>query len=259
MTSPHRKWFTTCKRVSRITAAEWLSRRAYRSARSRLRARRARRIGTAGFAFALLSTGCQARGGGWLSPNAAYVGDPKTGNATVYATYSGKATFGFTFTCEDRQNGKVAVRAELEYKDEALSTFEPFEALRTLTNPAGKLTLPSVALHGVTDLMELNVGAGKTCADQEAVYSAVFPDPSAAVFKGYYWTKTNEPTAICNRELLDEAVCRFEIIVDDVSEPGSLGPTADQADSFAIDIKGGDYLHYTRADQIEGGNIQVEP
>ena len=50
---------------------------------------------------------------------------------------------------------------------------------------------------------------------------------------------------------------QFNVLVIDNGEP-SAGVGIFDGDGFSIDLKTGPYVNYTRAGNIQGGNIQVE-
>ena len=69
----------------------------------------------------------------------------------------------------------------------------------------------------------------------------------AASFRGNYWSQdTTRP-----------GKGQFSVLVIDNGEP-SAGVGIFDGDGFSIDLKLGPYMNYTRAGNIQGGNIQVE-
>lgn len=165
---------------------------------------------------AVLTLGaCKATGGG-------YIGMPTDGAPA--GVFSGRASYGFTFTCE-MQGNKPQIKGQITYHDSA--------------STVGGATFPEIRLHGVVDPFFVDV---PTC---EAAAEAF---PNAAQFEGSYRSQDSALSALPSG--------RFIVQVFDQGEPGrSVGEIT--GDGFAIELVGGAYPAYTRAGYIEGGNIQV--
>lgn len=164
---------------------------------------------------AVLTLGaCKATGGG-------QVGMPTDGGAV--GAFSGRANFGFTFTCE-MKGSQAQIKGQITYHDSP--------------STIGGTGFPEIRLHGVVDPLFVDV---PTC---EAAAEA-FPD--AAQFEGTYRSQDTTLGALQGR---------FVVLVFDQGEPGrSVGEIT--GDGFSIELIGGAYPLYTRSGYIEGGNIQV--
>jgi hypothetical protein len=186
---------------------------------------RTRRTGVAGLlvVLGLLMTACTARGGGSL-------GDPLPGAVDIVPTSD--ATFGFNFTCEER-NGKPIIRGQVEYHDHGITTVDG-------------LVFTEVDLHGEVDAVVFGEGV-----PQPATCEAVASIP-AANFSGVYRPQTMDPFV---PDTMEQG--RFQVFVFDQGEPGRTSGTT-TGDAFTIELTGGTYGFYTRSGDIEGGNIQID-
>jgi hypothetical protein len=167
-------------------------------------------------AAALTLGACKATGGG-------YIGMPTDGGPV--SVFSGRANYGFTFTCEMRGD-QAQIKGQITYHDSS--------------STIGGKKFPEIRLHGVVDPFFVDV---PTC---EAAAEAM---PNAAQFDGTYRSQDTTLSAV--------PPGRFTVLVFDQGEPGrSVGEIT--GDGFSIELLGGAYAAYTRAGYIEGGNIQVE-
>jgi hypothetical protein len=190
----------------------------------------ARRVAAAGMALAAVLTfgACKATGGGQIDdpvPSGVLPEDiPDVGGA-----FTGDANFGFNFTCEMRDNNKAVIKGEITYHD-------------TGTSVIGTKTFKPIRIHGVVDPFF-------TTAENCEQAAQIFLD--AAQFDGDY---RSQDTSLTSAES-----GRFTVLVFDQGEPGRTNdPAFVTGDGFAIDLKSGPYVSYTRAGYIEGGNIQVD-
>ena len=180
---------------------------------------------------ALLTLGaCKATGGGQIDdPVPSGVLD-ESDIPEVIGDFTGEANFGFSFTCEMRDNNKAVIEGEITYHD-------------TGTSVIGTKTFKPIRIHGVVDPFF-------TTAENCEQAAQIFLD--AAQFDGDY---RSQDTSLTSAE-----TGRFTVLVFDQSEPGtSRDPAFVTGDGFAIDLKSGPYVSYTRAGYIESGNIQVDP
>jgi hypothetical protein len=179
---------------------------------------------------AVLTLGaCKATGGGQIDdPVQSGVLPPTVPD--VGGAFTGEANFGFNFTCEMRDNNKAVIQGEITYHD-------------TGTSVIGTKTFKPIRIHGVVDPFF-------TTAENCEQAANIFLD--AAQFDGDYRSQDTSLTS-------DEETGRFTVLVFDQAEPGvSRDPAFVTGDGFAIDLKTGPYVSYTRAGYIEGGNIQVD-
>ena len=182
----------------------------------------ARRVAAAGMALAaVLALGaCKTTGGG-------FIGTPLDGGPV--SVFSGRASFGFNSTCEmNLKSRKAVLKGQITYRDSP-STIDgaPF---------------PEVRLHGVVKPVDIfNVAS---C--QEA--AVVFQGLPSAQFAGTYRSQDSMLSKL--------PPGKFSVLVFDQGEPGRPGGDFN-GDTFSIELVGGVYNGYTRAGNIEGGNIQV--
>ena len=180
---------------------------------------------------ALLTLGaCKATGGGQIDdPVPSGVLD-ESDIPEVIGDFTGEANFGFSFTCEMRDNNKAVINGEITYHDTGISVI-------------GTKTFKPIRIHGVVDPFF-------TTAENCEQAAQIFLD--AAQFDGDY---RSQDTSLTSAE-----TGRFTVLVFDQAEPGvSRDPAFVTGDGFAIDLKSGPYVSYTRAGYIESGNIQVDP
>jgi hypothetical protein len=190
---------------------------------------------------ALVLTACTGKGGGYLQPQS--------------PLFKGQATFGFTFSCEDKgglnpPTGKLGI--ELAYADKG-------------TNPIGS----SFGIHGIVDAMDPVL--------ESAVCSGQNPPPESElgnqlIFLGRYRPTTSPPAGFPSecpkRETPTTPLCRFEVIVRDNDQnfapsPGDYfsiklstvtTPCTDLMDLTCTEFPG----FYTRDGLLAGGNITVK-
>ena len=111
----------------------------------------------------------------------------------------------------------------------------------TYHDTSTKGVFAGIRLHGTVDRVLIDGVPADTC---EEVIEA-----QAAHFEGKYRSQdTTLPPMLPSR---------FNVLVVDRGEPSRPGGEFD-GDGFSIDLMGGPYNGYTRAGNIEGGNIQVD-
>jgi hypothetical protein len=190
--------------------------------------------------LAVVLTACTGVGGGYLPPGAS------VGSVVVF---TGQASFGFTFSCEDKgginpPTGKLAI--QLSYTDHGSSVLlgAPF------------------SIHGIVDKID-PVLESAVCIGQNP------PPPPVGqlIFLGRYRPTTSPPPgfpATCpSRETKTSPLCRFEVIVQD--NDGNLAPSP--GDFFSIKLTNVTALtsqfpdpatvFYARAGFLAGGNLTV--
>ena len=190
--------------------------------------------------LAVVLTACTGVGGGYLPPGAS------VGTGVVF---TGQASFGFTFSCEDKgglnpPTGKLSI--ELAYNDHGTSLLlgAPF------------------SIHGIVDKVD-PVLESAICIGQNP------PPPPAGqlIFLGRYRLTSSAPTGFpqtCpTREKKATPLCRFEVIVRDNDE--NLRPS--KGDFFSIKLSNATAVtskldpatvFYARAGVLEGGNLTVK-
>jgi hypothetical protein len=168
---------------------------------------------------------CTGRGGGYLPPQ---------------ALFTGPASFGFTFRCE---NGDLSI--ELSYTDKG-------------SNPLGS----SFGVHGMADtidpLLESQICIGENPPP---------PPENQLIFLGRYRLTSGSPglfpTSCPTQETPTSPLCRFEVIVQDNDE--DLAPSP--GDFFSIKLSRATALtseldplavFYARAGYLAGGNLTVD-
>jgi hypothetical protein len=191
-------------------------------------------VGVAGVLMVMVAA-CTGVGGGYLPP------DP-TGS------FTGQASFGFTFSCEDKgglnpPTGKLSI--QLDYLDHGTSPFlgAPFW------------------IHGIVDEIdpvlesEVCIGQNPPPGGQELIFLGRFRLASSPPPPGY-------PATCPARETKTSPLCRFEVIVRD--NDGNLAPST--GDYFSIQLSSATavtseldplYVFYARAGFLQGGNITV--
>jgi hypothetical protein len=184
--------------------------------------------------LAVMLTACTGGGGGYLPPN-----EP--------AGFTGKASFGFHFSCEDKgglnpPTGQLRLR--LTYTDHG-------------SNPIGS----SFSIQGTADKLD-PVLESMFCIGQDPP-----PGVNELIFVGTYRLTTPPPTGFpqtCpRRETPTSPLCRFEVIVRD--NDGNLAGS--KGDFFSIRLSSGTVLDdeldpatvfYARAGYLAGGNLTVQ-
>jgi hypothetical protein len=183
--------------------------------------------------LALVLTACRGVGGGQLPPN--------TG-------FTGPASFGFTFSCEDKgglnpPTGKLAI--QLSYTDHGSSVF------------LGS----GFSIHGIVDQID-PVLESAICIGQNPP-----PGGSTLIFLGRYHLTSSAPAGFPStcptRETKTTPLCRFEVIVQDNDQ--NLRPSP--GDFFSIKLTNVTALtsgfpdletvFYARAGLLSSGNLTV--
>jgi hypothetical protein len=183
--------------------------------------------------LAVVLTACTGSGGGYLPPD---------------TVFTGRATFGFNFSCEDKgginpPTGRL--RLHLTYTDHG----------------TGPLFDSPFSIQGTADRLD-PVVESMFCIGQNPPE----PDPNQLILVGRYRPTTPLPTAFpqtCpRRETSTSPLCRFEVIVRD--DDGNL--TASEGDFFSIRLSSSTVLDdeldpgtvfYARAGYLAGGNLTV--
>jgi hypothetical protein len=189
---------------------------------------------TAAGILAVTLTACTGAGGGYLPPNKA------TG-------FSGKASFGFNFSCEDKgginpPTGQL--RLQLTYTDHG-------------SNPIGS----PFSIKGTADKLD-PVLESMFCIGQNPP-----PGGNELISVGTYRPTTPPPTGFpqtCpRRETSTSPLCRFEVIVRDID--GNLAVST--GDFFSIKLSSSTAVtsvldpatvFYAREGYLAGGNLTVK-
>jgi hypothetical protein len=195
-------------------------------------ARRFMTVAAAGILVVLLAA-CNGRGGGYLPPQS--------------PVFTGPASFGFTFSCEDKgglnpPTGQL--RIELAYTDHG-------------SNPIGS----SFGIHGIVDVID-PVLESAICIGQNPP-----PGGNELIFLGRYRLVSSAPAGFPStcpkRETRTSPLCRFEVIVRD----NDMNRAPSPGDYFQIRLSSGTVLDdeldpatvfYTRAGFLQGGNLTVD-
>lgn len=191
--------------------------------------------------LAVVLTACTGRGGGYLPPQS--------------PVFTGPASLGFTFSCEDKgginpQTGQLAI--ELAYLDKG-------------SNPIGS----SFSIHGIVDVIDPVL---------ESAVCIGSPPPlpgNKLIFLGRYYLTSSAPSGFpstCPKpKTATTLLCRFEVQVQD--NDGNMAPSA--GDYFSIQLSShiaycdgsplgecsqlpAGSVFYTRAGLLAGGNITVK-
>jgi hypothetical protein len=181
--------------------------------------------------LAMSLTACTGRGGGQLPPGAGF---------------TGAASFGFSFSCEDSgglnpRTGRLHI--ELSYNDKG-------------SNPIGS----AFSIHGIVDTID-SVTESMICIGQNPP-----PGGNMLIFLGRYYLTSSAPAGFPStcptRDTATTPMCRFEVIVQDNDK--NRAPSA--GDSFQITLSGGTALtselaaetvFYTRGGLLSSGNVTV--
>jgi hypothetical protein len=194
--------------------------------------RRFMTVAAAGILVVVLAA-CNGRGGGYLPPQS--------------PVFTGPASFGFTFSCEDKgglnpPTGQL--RIELAYTDHGTSLFlgSPF------------------SIHGIVDVVD-PVLESAICIGQNPP-----PGGNELIFLGRYRLVSSAPAGFPStcpkRETRTSPLCRFEVIVRD----NDMNRAPSPGDYFQIRLSSGTVLDdeldpatvfYTRAGLLAGGNLTV--
>jgi hypothetical protein len=182
---------------------------------------------------AVVATACTGRGGGYLPPDG--------------AVFTGPASFGFDFSCEDKggpnpPTGQLDI--QLAYTDHG-------------TSPIGS----PFSIHGIVDQID-PVLESAICIGQNPP-----PDGSTLIFLGRYRLLSSPPagfpTTCPTRETRTSPLCRFEVIVRD----NDLNREPSPGDFFSIKLSSATVptseldpatVFYARAGLLEGGNLIVD-
>jgi hypothetical protein len=195
--------------------------------------RRFMTVAAAGILVVLLAA-CEGRGGGYLPPQS--------------PVFTGPASFGFTFSCEDKgglnpPTGQL--RIELAYTDHGTSLVfgSPF------------------SIHGIVDVVD-PVLESAICIGQNPP-----PGGNELIFLGRYRLVSSAPAGFPStcpkRETRTSPLCRFEVIVRD----NDMNRAPSPGDYFQIRLSSGTVLDdeldprtvfYTRAGLLQGGNLTVD-
>ena len=197
--------------------------------------RRSLSVAAAGI-LALALAACTGRGGGQLPPDGVL-------------GFTGPATFGFNFSCEDRgglnpPTGQL--RIELAYTDHGI-------------NPIGS----PFSIHGTVDMLDPPWLESAICIGQNAP-----PGGKELIFLGRYWPTSSAPSGSlrsCPRhETKTTPLCRFEVIVrdNDMDRAPSTGDffsikLSTVTDNLLTQFPAGT-VFYARAGLLESGNITVK-
>jgi hypothetical protein len=196
-------------------------------------ARRFMTVAAAGILVVLLAA-CNGRGGGYLPPQS--------------PVFTGPASFGFTFSCEDKgglnpPTGQL--RIELAYTDHGTSL--------VLGSP--------FSIHGIVDVID-PVLESAICIGQNPP-----PGGNELIFLGRYRLVSSAPAGFPStcpkRETRTSPLCRFEVIVRD----NDMNRAPSPGDYFQIRLSSGTVLDdeldptkvfYTRAGFLQGGSLTVD-
>jgi hypothetical protein len=178
-------------------------------------------------------TACMGVGGGQLPPDG--------------VVFTGPASFGFNFSCEDKggvnpPTGQLNI--QLGYIDHG-------------SNPIGS----SFSIHGIVDIID-PVLESAICIGQEPP-----PGGNELIFLGRYRLTSGAPAGFPStcpaRETKTSSLCRFEVIVRDNDQ--NLAPSP--GDYFQIRLSSGTAISsqldpatvfYTRAGLLSSGNLTVK-
>jgi hypothetical protein len=208
--------------------------------------------------LAVVLTACTGVGGGQLPPGASLGTDVLPQALFPGTVFTGQASFGFTFSCEDKgginpPTGKLAI--QLSYTDHGSSVLlgAPF------------------SIHGIVDKID-PVLESMICAGQNPPPPP--GPPNRLIFLGRYRPTTSPPPGLLQscptRETTTTPLCRFEVIVQDNDK--NLAPSP--GDLFSIKLSNATILDcatpeqcsqlppakvfYARAGYLAGGNITVK-
>ena len=201
--------------------------------RVRRLSRRFMTVAAAGILVVVLAA-CNGRGGGYLPPQS--------------PVFTGPASFGFTFSCEDKgglnpPTGQLHI--ELAYTDHGTSL--------VLGSP--------FSIHGIVDVID-PVLESAICIGQNPP-----PGGNELIFLGRYRLVSSAPAGFPStcpkRETRTSPLCRFEVIVRD----NDMNRAPSPGDYFQIRLSSGTVLDdeldptkvfYTRAGLLQGGNLTVD-
>jgi hypothetical protein len=196
--------------------------------------------------LAVLLTACTGSGGGFLPPG------PTASDTFPDTVFTGKASFGFNFSCEDKgglnpSTGKL--RLQLTYTDQGTS------------QGTSQLIGAPFSIQGTADKLD-PVLESMLCSGQNSP-----PDGNELIFLGRFRLTSSPPPGFpqsCpSRETSTSPLCRFEVIVRDTD--GNLGGST--GDFFSIKLSSATAVtsvldpltvFYARAGYLEGGNLKVK-
>ena len=192
--------------------------------------------------LAVLLTACTGSGGGYLPPG------PTASDTFPTTVFTGKASFGFNFSCEDKgginpPTGRL--RVQLTYTDQGTS--------QLLGSP--------FSIQGTADTLD-PVLESEICIGQNPP-----PGGSELIFLGRFRLTTSPPPGFpqsCpSRETSTSPLCRFEVIVRD--NDGNLAGS--KGDFFSIKLSSATAVtsvldpatvFYARAGYLERGHLTVK-
>jgi hypothetical protein len=192
--------------------------------------------------LAVMLTACTGAGGGYLPPG------PTASDTFPTTVFTGQATFGFNFSCEDKgginpPTGQL--RLQLTYTDHGTSVLlgSPF------------------SIQGTADKLD-PVLESMICIGQNPP-----PGGNELIFLGRYRPTTSPPpgfpTMCPRRETSTAPLCRFEVIVRD--NDGNLAGS--RGDFFSIKLSSATALtsvldpatvFYARAGYLERGHLTLK-
>jgi hypothetical protein len=194
--------------------------------------RRFSSVATVGI-LAVALTACRGVGGGQLPPQS--------------PVFTGPASFGFAFSCEDKGGVNPPtgqLRMQLSYTDHG-------------SNPIGS----AFSIHGIVDTID-PVLESAICIGQNPP-----PGGKELIFLGRYRLLSSAPAGFPStcpaRETKTTPLCRFEVIVRDNDANRAPSP----GDYFHITLSSGTALSseldpltvfYTRAGLLSSGNLTVK-
>jgi hypothetical protein len=183
--------------------------------------------------LAVTFTACTGRGGGQLPPEG--------------VAFTGPASFGFQFSCEDKggvnpPTGRLSI--ELSYTDHG-------------SNPIGS----SFSIHGIVDRIDPVLDSA-ICIGQNPP-----PGGNELIFLGRYRLTSSAPAGFPStcpaRESDSTPLCRFEVIVHD----NDMNHAPSTGDYFQITLSSATVptseldrltVFYTRAGLLSSGNLTVK-
>jgi hypothetical protein len=208
--------------------------------------RRFMSVAAAGILVVILAA-CNGRGGGYLPPQS--------------PVFTGPASFGFTFSCEDKgglnpPTGQL--RIQLAYTDHGTS----------LAHGTSVALGSPFSIHGIVDVID-PVLESAICIGQNPP-----PDGNELIFLGRYRLVSSAPAGFPStcptRETRTSPLCRFEVVVRDndmdrAPSPGdyfqirlSSGTVLDCETPFECSQLPAGTVFYTRAGLLAGGNLTVD-
>jgi hypothetical protein len=197
-------------------------------------------------------TACTGAGGGYLPPG------PTASDTFPTAVFTGQATFGFNFSCEDKgginpPTGQL--RIQLTYTDHGTSYTDDGDDGTTV------LLGSPFSIQGTADQLD-PVLESMICIGQEPAI-----DGNELIFLGRYRPTTSPPpgfpTTCPRRETATSPLCRFEVIVRD--NDGNLSGST--GDFFSIKLSSAravtseldpTTVFYARAGYLERGHLTVK-